>query len=86
MSSLLEWSQLTTRAVFDYSVYTVARAYSPDEERLMGYVVFSAPVPYAVLAFRTLEEVARHLSGNRLGPDAVLGAIYTEEEWEREVL
>jgi hypothetical protein len=84
--SLLDWSRLTTRAVFDYSVYTVARAYSPCEGRLMGYIVFSSPVPYAVLAFKTLEEVARHLSKNRLGPDEVEGEAYTEEEWEAAVL
>lgn len=84
--SLLEWSKLTTRAVFDYSVFTVARAYSPTEERLMGYIVFSSPVPYAVLAFKTLEEVAGHLSKNCLGPQEVLGNAYTEEEWESAVL
>lgn len=84
--SLLDWSLLTTRTVFDYSVYTVARAYSPCEERMIGYIVFSPPVPYAVLAFKTLDEVAHHLSKNQCGPEEVLGNAYTEEDWEAAVL
>lgn len=84
--SLLDWSKLTTRTVFDHSVFTVARVYCPEDGRLAGYVVFSAPVPYAVLGFRTIEAVAHHLSQNQLGPEEVEGDAYTEEDWEAAVL
>lgn len=84
--TLEDWSQLTTRSVFDYSIHTVARAWSPQEDRLMGYVVFSAgSVPYAVFAFRTIGGVADFISRGMLRASEVKGTVYSDEEWARVV-
>lgn len=69
---------MTQRAVFDYSVFTIAVAYAPTRRRRAGYVVLSAPVPYTVCIFKTLDEVARHISGNRLLPVEITGSAFTE--------
>lgn len=78
--TLAEWAELPGQSLFDVEVWTIARVHSPTERQVRGFVLFSAPLPYHVLLFDSVEEIARYL---RRPVTSLIGVAYRDIDWAR---
>lgn len=75
------WAKEPGASLFDVGCWTIARAFSPVSHRATGFAVFTTPLPYRVLYFRRLEDIARYL---RRPLDTLEGTVYYDTDWAKE--
>lgn len=79
--TLREWAEQPGQSVFDVDCWSVARVYSPVQQRAVGFVVFSPTTPFRVLFFDSPEQIALWM---RRPLDSLHGAAYFDTDWSRE--
>lgn len=79
--NLVEWAKLSGESLFEMECWTVAKVLCPVELSVAGYILFTNPLPYHVLAFRTVEHLSSYF--NR-APEQLVGRVYHATDWARE--